>query len=84
MSACNDLRHFAATQLLAAGVRVRTVAGHLAHANAAATLNVYAHVVQFSDEEPLDRFMDGQWRVVFRHGDPMAEDLLPPINASSQ
>jgi hypothetical protein len=20
---------------------------------------------------------DGQWRVVFRHGDPMAEDLLP-------
>jgi ketosteroid isomerase-like protein len=27
------------------------------------------------------RFEDGQWRVVFRHGDPMAEDLLPPENA---
>ena len=24
------------------------------------------------------RFEHGQWRVVFRHGDPMAEDLLPP------
>jgi ketosteroid isomerase-like protein len=23
------------------------------------------------------RLEDGQWRVVFRHGDPMAEDLLP-------
>jgi ketosteroid isomerase-like protein len=30
------------------------------------------------------RFEDGQWRVVFRHGDPMAEDLLPPVNASGQ
>jgi ketosteroid isomerase-like protein len=30
------------------------------------------------------RFVDGHWRVVFRHGDPMAEDLLPPMNASSQ
>ncbi|HXN62615.1 MAG TPA: nuclear transport factor 2 family protein [Acidimicrobiales bacterium] len=23
------------------------------------------------------RFEDGRWRVVFRHGDPMAEDALP-------
>ena len=23
------------------------------------------------------RFEDGRWRVVFRHGDPMAEDILP-------
>ncbi len=30
------------------------------------------------------RFEDSQWRVVFRHGDPMAEDLLPPVNASRQ
>jgi ketosteroid isomerase-like protein len=30
------------------------------------------------------RFEDGQWRVVFRHGDPMAEDLLPPVNPSGQ
>jgi ketosteroid isomerase-like protein len=24
------------------------------------------------------RFEDGQWRVVFRHGDPMAEPITPP------
>jgi integrase len=47
----HDLRHFAATQLLAAGVPVRTVAGRLGHANAATTLNVYAHVLESSDEE---------------------------------
>ena len=46
----HDLRHFAATQLLAAGVPVRTVAGRLGHANAATTLNVYAHVLESSDE----------------------------------
>jgi integrase len=42
---------FAATQMLAAGVPVRTVAGRLGHANAATTLNVYAHVLESSDEE---------------------------------
>jgi integrase len=47
----HDLRHFAATQLLAAGVPVRTVAGRLGHANAATTLNVYAHVLETSDEQ---------------------------------
>jgi integrase len=46
-----DLRHFAATQLLAAGVPVRTVAGRLGHANAATTLNVYTHVLESADDE---------------------------------
>ena len=27
------------------------------------------------------RMEDGQWRVVFRHGDPMAEDTIPPQDA---
>src|SRR5581483_12271600 len=45
----HDLRHFAATQLLAAGVPVKTVSGRLGHANAATTLNVYAHVLESSD-----------------------------------
>jgi integrase len=39
----HDLRHFAATRLLAAGIPVRTVSGRLGHANAATTLGVYAH-----------------------------------------
>jgi SnoaL-like domain len=25
------------------------------------------------------RFEDGHWRVVFRHGDPMAERIVPPM-----
>lgn len=45
----HDLRHFAATQMLAAGIPVRTVAGRLGHAKAATTLNVYAHVLESSD-----------------------------------
>ena len=49
-----DRRHLHATQLLAAGVPVRTVSGRLGHANAATTLNVYAHFLQASDREAAD------------------------------
>ena len=45
----HDLRHLHATQLLAAGVPVRTVSGRLGHADAATTLNVYAHFREASD-----------------------------------
>lgn len=45
------LRHFAAARLLAAGVPVRLVSGLLGHANAASTLEVYAHFVEESDRE---------------------------------
>ncbi len=47
----HDLRHFAASRMLGAGVPVPTVAGRLGHANAATTLNVYAHVLESSDAE---------------------------------
>jgi integrase len=50
----HDLRHFVATQLLGAGVDVRTVAGRLGHRNAATTLNVYAHFLEQSDREAAD------------------------------
>lgn len=50
----HDLRHMHATQLLAAGVPVRTVSGRLGHANAATTLNVYAHFLDASDREAAD------------------------------
>ncbi len=46
----HDLRHFAATGLLSAGVDVRTVPGRLGHANAATTLGVYAHFLESSDQ----------------------------------
>ncbi len=50
----HDLRHFVATQLLGAGVDVRTVAGRLGHGNAATTLNVYAHFLEQSDRAAAD------------------------------
>lgn len=45
----HDLRHFAASQLLAAGVDVRTVAGRLGHSNPAVTLEVYGHFMPAAD-----------------------------------
>ncbi len=45
----HDLRHYVATQLLAAGVDVRTVAGRLGHRSASTTLNVYSHFLPEAD-----------------------------------
>lgn len=50
----HDLRHFAATRLLGAGIPVRTVSGRLGHANAATTLGVYAHILTESDREAAE------------------------------
>jgi len=45
------LRHFSATQLIAGGHDVRTVAGRLGHADASITLRVYSHVLPVRDRE---------------------------------
>ena len=50
----HDLRHFAATQALAAGIPVRTVAGRLGHANPATTHNVYVHFLEVSDQRAAE------------------------------
>jgi integrase len=50
----HDLRHFAATQLLAAGVPVKTVSGRLGHATAAMTLDVYGHHIGAADQTAAD------------------------------
>jgi integrase len=48
----HDLRHFVATQALAAGADVRTVAGQLGHGGGGAvTLRVYAHLVEDRQRE---------------------------------
>lgn len=47
----HDLRHFSATQLLGAGVDVRTVAGRLGHADASTTLKRYAAFMKARDQE---------------------------------
>lgn len=49
-----SLRHFAATQLLGAGVDVRTVAGRLGHSQPSTTLNRYAEWLQARDQEAAD------------------------------
>ncbi len=47
----HDLRHFSATQLIGAGVDVRTVAHRLGHADPSTTLRVYAHALAARDQE---------------------------------
>lgn len=46
----HDFRHWAATESIAAGHDVRSVAERLGHANPAMTLRVYAHAVVANDE----------------------------------
>ncbi len=45
----HDLRHFMATEMLAAGDAVPIVAARMAHARASTTLNVYAHAIPAGD-----------------------------------
>ena len=42
----HDLRHFTATQLIGAGVDVRTVAEFLGHSDPSLTLRVYSHAIE--------------------------------------
>ncbi|MHB1496751.1 MAG: tyrosine-type recombinase/integrase [Acidimicrobiales bacterium] len=50
----HDLRHFNASQLIGAGVDVRTVAGRLGHADASTTLRVYAHTLAERDRKAAE------------------------------
>ncbi len=50
----HDVRHFVATQLLSAGVDVRTVAGRLGHARPSTTLDIYAAFVPARDRDAAD------------------------------
>lgn len=45
----HSLRHFSATEMIAAGVDVRTVAARLGHADASVTLRVYSHALPERD-----------------------------------
>lgn len=50
----HDLRHFTATQLIGAGVDVRTVAGRLGHSDPSVTLRVYSHTLEERDRAAAD------------------------------
>ena len=47
----HSLRHFTATQLIAAGVDIRTVSGRLGHSDPSVTLRVYSHMLEANDRE---------------------------------
>ncbi len=58
----NDLRHFSATQLVAAGIDPRLVAGRLGH-DASVLLRIYSHVVPARDQaaaQLLGELMSGE------------------------
>jgi integrase len=50
----HHLRHFNATQLLSAGIDIRTVSGRLGHAHASTTLDFYAQFLQAADERAAE------------------------------
>ena len=50
----HELRHFTATQLIGAGVDVRTVAGRLGHSDPSVTLRVYSHALEERDRAAAD------------------------------
>lgn len=50
----HDLRHTAATLLLARGVPVKAVSEMLGHANASITLNLYGHVLPHKQQQLTD------------------------------
>ncbi len=54
----HDLRHFMATQMLAAGVPIATVSQRLSHARTSTTLNVYAHAVPGGDRAAAETLAD--------------------------
>jgi len=47
----HELRHFTATEAVASGTDVRTVAGRLGHADPSITLRVYAHALEERDRD---------------------------------
>ena len=55
----HDLRHFMATEMLAAGVAIPIVAAARSrHARASTTLNVYAHAVPGGDPDAAEMISD--------------------------
>lgn len=50
----HELRHFAATAMIAGGVNVRTVATRLGHSTPSLTLSTYAHAVEAADQGAAD------------------------------
>ena len=57
----HGLRHTQVTQLLDAGVPVRTVSGRVGHRNPSTTNNIYSHWVAETDERAASVVQDRIW-----------------------
>ena len=58
----HGLRHTQVTQLLDAGVPVRTVSERVGHLNSSTTTNIYSHWVPESDERAANAVADRIWK----------------------
>jgi integrase len=54
----HDLRHSAATLLLASGVHIKVVQEMLGHANIQTTLGMYGHVLPSMQQEAIEKLND--------------------------
>jgi integrase len=54
----HDLRHSAATLLLAAGVHIKVVQEMLGHSNVNTTLQMYGHVLPDMQQTAIDKLND--------------------------
>ena len=59
----HGLRHLQVTQLLDAGVPLRSVSGRVGHRNPSTTTNIYAHWIQESDSRAASAVDDRIWGV---------------------
>ena len=72
----HDLRHTAATLLLASGVNVKVVSEMLGHSNVAITLRIYAHVLPHMQQSAVQA-MDGMLGIADQQ--IVASTLVPDI-----
>jgi len=77
----HDLRHFTATQLIGAGVDVRTVAGRLGHSDPSVTLRVYSHALEERDRAAaaeMGGMLDPSSRRIVAYAEDLEAEAEPP------
>lgn len=77
----HELRHYSATELIAGGVDVRTVAGRLGHAGGGTTtLKAYAAWVSEADQRAAGRFADHMPAVPVEFDEKGAVPVAPAVD----
>lgn len=70
----HGLRHLQVTQLLDAGVPLRSVSGRVGHLNMTTTGNIYAHWIQESDSRSASVVDERIWGHERRNGQAVSPD----------